>query len=84
MRKPTEIKDRNGDMIHFGDTVRFVDKVEWYRGTYWARVATGAMTKEEALSEIDELPYEERKVESVYDYDWLLSDEIQRYWEIVK
>jgi len=83
VKRPTDIKDRNGRMIYFGDTVRFVDKVEWYRGDYWAKVAHGVMTREEALKEIDEKPYEERLVENVQDYDWLLSSEIQTYWEVV-
>lgn len=82
-RDPTDIKDRNGKMIHFGDKVRFLDKVEWYRGEYWADVAVGNKTKEQALKEIDNQPYEERMVESVQDYEWLLSSEIQVYWEIV-
>lgn len=79
----TDIKDRNGNMIHFGDKVRFADKVEWYGGEYWADVAFGIKTKEQALKEIAALPYEERLVESVQDYEWLLSSEIQTYWEIV-
>ena len=83
VKRPTEIKDRNGRMIFFGDTVRFVDKVEWYRGDYWAKVARGVMTREEALKEIQEKPYEERIVEDVQDYDWLLKSEIQTYWEVV-
>src|SRR6056297_2767126 len=83
VKRPTEIKDRNGRMIYFGDTVRFADKVEWYRGSYWAKVALGVMTREEALKEIDEQPYEERVVENVHDYDWLLSSDIQTYWEVV-
>lgn len=82
--EPTDIKDRNGDMIHFGDKVRFADKVEWYRNEYFAKVMVGAMTREEALLEIENKPYEERIVENVQDYDWLLSSEIQTYWEIVK
>jgi hypothetical protein len=82
MRKPTEIKDRNGNMIYFGDKVRFADKVEWYRGEYWADVMVGNKTKEQALKEINERPYEERTVESVQDYEWLLSSEIQTYWEL--
>ena len=79
----TKIKDRNGWEIMFGDTLRFADKVEWYRSEYWVKVAVGLMTKEEALKEIESKPYEERKIGSVQDYEWLLSSEIQSYWEVV-
>ena len=82
MRKPTDIRDKNGDMIYFGDRVRFADKIEWYRGEYWPDVMAGNKTREEAFKEIEKRPYEERLVESVQDYEWLLSDEIQVYWEI--
>lgn len=77
------IKDRNFKDIHFGDTLRFADKVEWYRGEYTAKVAFGSMTREDALKEIESRPYEERLVESVQDYEWLLSSDIQTYWEVV-
>jgi hypothetical protein len=80
----TEIKDCNGDMICFGDTVRFKDKFEWYKGDYIGKLAFGTMTHDEVRKEMDSLPYEERLVESIHDYDWLLSSEIQTYWEIVK
>lgn len=83
MRRPTDIKDKNGNMIYFGDKVRFVDKVEWYWREYWADVLVGNKTREQAIKEINERPYEERVVESVQDYEWLLSDEIQTYWEVV-
>ena len=82
-KRPCGIKDRNGKDIHFGDTLRFADKVEWYRGSYWAKVAVGTMTREQAIKEIDEQPYEERLIENEQDYEWLLSSEIQTYWEVV-
>lgn len=81
--KKTGVLDKNGREICFGDTVRFSDKVEWYRRDFWAKVTLGIMTKEEALAEIAKLPYEERKVESIYAYEWLLSEDIQIYWAVV-
>lgn len=80
--RPTGIKDRNGNMICFGDTVRFANKFEWYKNQYLGKVALGSMTREDALKEIESKPYEERLVKSVQDYEWLLSNEIQKYWEI--
>ena len=78
----TDIKDMHGNMIRFGDSVRFANKAEWYGGEYKARLLFGEITKEQALKEIEEKPFETRIVESVQDYEWLLSSEVQRYWEI--
>ncbi len=83
IKRPTEIKDRNGKMIHFGDTMIFADKLEWYKGDYFIDILAGRMTGEEAKQKINEKPYETRKVESVEDYEWLLSSEIQSWWEVV-
>ena len=82
-KRPTEIKDRNGVMINFGDTMIFSDKLEWYKGEYFVDILAGRMTGEEAKQKINEKPYETRKVESVEDYEWLLSSEIQSWWEVV-
>lgn len=80
----TGILDRNEEKIFFGDTLRFADKVEWYRGEYWSKVALGIMSKKQALEEIEAKPYEERLIEENQDFEWLLSSEIQSYWEVVK
>ena len=83
VRQTTQIRDRNGKMIYFGDTVRFADKVEWYRSEYTGKLLLGMITKKDALKEINAKPYEERLVENVQDYEWLLSSEIQIYWEVI-
>jgi len=83
MQQFTGIVDRNKNKIYFGDTLRFVDKVEWYRGEYFSKVALGIMTKKKALEEIEAKPYEERLIEDNQDFEWLLSSEIQSYWEVV-
>lgn len=70
----SEIKDRHGKEICAGDTLRFINKQEWYRVTH--RNASDA--------EIAALPYEERIIKLPEDYAWLLSSEIQEYWEISK
>lgn len=81
-RKPTEIKDRRGNMIYFGDKLRFANKAEWYKNDYFVSVLMGDMTYEQAREEIEKRPHEERIVESVQDYEWLLSPDIQTYWEL--
>lgn len=83
MQQFTGIIDRNKTKIYFGDTLRFADKVEWYRGEYWSKVALGIMSKKQALEEIEAKPYEERLIEENQDFEWLLSSEIQSYWEVV-
>ena len=83
MQQFTGILDRNKTKIYFGDTLRFADKVEWYRGEYWSKVALGIMSKKQALEEIEARPYEERLIEEGRDFEWLLSSEIQWYWEVV-
>jgi len=83
MQQFTNIIDRNKTKIYFGDTLRFADKVEWYRNEYWSKVALGIMSKKQALEEIEAKPYEERLVEENQDFEWLLSSEIQSYWEVV-
>lgn len=83
MQQFTGIIDRNKTKIYFGDTLRFADKVEWYRGEYWSKVALGIMPKKQALEEIEAKPYEERLIEENQDFEWLLSSEIQSYWEVV-
>jgi len=79
----TGILDKHGAKIYFGDTLRFADKFEWYRNSYFSKVVHGIMTKQQVLDEIEQQPYEERLVESNGDFEWLLSTEIQTYWEIV-
>ena len=82
LKRPCDVKDRKGVEIHFGDTLIFADKVEWYRSEYGPKVSYGEMTKKDALEQIESLPYETIVIKSVQDYEWLLSDEIQSYWEI--
>lgn len=79
----TSIVDRNGNKILFGDTMIFADKYEWNKSAYFSKILTGKMTKTEVMEEIQSLPYETRIVDSVQDYEWLLSSEIQTYWEVV-
>jgi hypothetical protein len=75
------IVDKNEAPIFEGDTLRFTDKWEWWRcslGFY------SPETREAVLNDHEKYPYEERTVELPRDYGWLLSSEIQTYWEIIK
>ena len=42
------------------------------------------MTKDEEVAAIEKLPFKERVITSVQDYEWLLSSETQTFWEIVQ
>lgn len=80
----TGLLDSKKVKIYFGDTLRFADKWEWYRGTWaWKLMGKTGEEREKLQKEYDELPYEERLVENNEDFEWMLSSEIQSYWEVV-
>lgn len=49
-RDQTDIKDRNGNMIKFGDKVRFADRAEWKR-EYLQRLIDLGMQQASAVAE---------------------------------
>jgi len=51
------------------------DRWEWYR--------SGGRTRKEIEGDHVKFPYEERVVEIPDCYEWLLSSEIQEYWEVI-
>lgn len=77
-------KDKKGIKIYFGNKLRFTDKAEWYKNN---RIKFNLRQDRESFDEIltnhEKYPYEERVVESIEDYEWLLSSEIQEHWEII-
>lgn len=78
----TGILDRHGKEVYEGDTLRFVDKWEWWRGQFAGGMLATQADYDEVLNNHEKYPYEERTVKLPDDYDWLLSKEIQTYWEI--
>lgn len=79
----TGIKDRGGKKIYFGDKLRFADKWEWYKGEWaWKLMGKKGKELEKLKAEYEALPFEERVIDSAEDYEWLLSSEIQSYWEL--
>lgn len=79
----TGIKDSGGKKIYFGDKLRFADKWEWYRVEWaWKLIGKSGEELKKLQAEYDALPYEERLIENAEDYEWLLSSEIQSYWEL--
>ena len=68
-------KDNKGVEIYDGDKLRFADKWEWYR-------CEGRQRKEVEEDHV-KFPYEERVVDIPECYEWVLSGEIQQYWEVI-
>ena len=84
MQQFTGVVDRNKTKIYFGDNLRFVDKWEWYKGTWaWKLMGKIGEEREKLEKEYNELPFEERLIENKEDFEWLLSSEIQSYWEVL-
>ena len=61
--------------------MRFFDKAEWYKSDL-IKLGFEGKSNQEALRWLNAQPYEERVVELPQVYEWLLSSEIQTYWEI--
>lgn len=76
------VEDKNGTEIYERDRLQFTDRIEWYSGEVVKRRLNG-QTVDEINNFIKEQPYEVRTITLPEDYNWLLSDEIQTYWEVI-
>jgi hypothetical protein len=77
----TGIKDSKGVDIYDGCTMVFADKAEWYHvDIFKARLGGDTKVCQEVMTDHVKYPYEKRVVELPGDYEWLLSEEIQRFW----
>ncbi len=80
----TEVKDKNGTDIYDGDILEFSDKWEWYKGSYGIKMHFAEGENLARLKkQYEEEPMERRVIELPANYEFLLSDEIQKYWEVV-
>jgi hypothetical protein len=67
-----------------GDKLRFADKWEWYKHSYGMKMSfADDKERAELQKQYDAEPYEERYVDGLGDFEWLLSSEIQTYWGVV-
>jgi hypothetical protein len=81
----SSVKDRNGREIVEGDTLRFVDKWEWWRGQFGGGWLATEEQRQEVLHDHEKFPYEDRVIKLPEAYEWLLgTSEIQTYWEVLE
>jgi len=72
----TGLYDRNKKAIYEGDILQFSDREEWYSNTIMFQ-------DKSVLDDLEKFPYERRTVYMPDCYEWILSSEIQEWWEVI-